>query len=1129
MLSPVVSSALSLAVSLLFCYTDGIIAIFPVQISDTRREEKTMKHTEAHPPGTDRAVSNPEVRLRAERHFRIKVAINAVLVVLGSVFIGLFLLQMQNHLALAKQRQASEAALDAALGKLETNRDSADALAESFHMGNQAVLDDISLLLSNESLTTIMLGDDLSAEDLTADILSRSGADVLLLMRTDGETVFNSSVYRENPDPVREGLMTQEELKTLLKGTRDKDNMVHPVKTARYSTLGAFFYYSRPFFFHDRSYVLVIGADATQLGEQMESIRDVAQMLRQENGQDKVFSFAANPETDTFLFYENGDVVRTGQSIREAGLSDAVLTDGHAGIATIDGCQYYCTCKSCDETTLLCSAARLDGVYAENRSVLFWSVLSFVLIMVICLAYSVVVRNDFVNRAVVTDRIALKRIPGRELYFDKSVFRKIFPLMVLSVLVLYGISFYVQTMVELSEALNRSREIASGISSMYGDNVADRDAVQGYYNNQFIAKAELISFLLETDPSALNAPSDFYHFSYDKNGVKQFAVGAQGQRVRSVGSSALLQNLCDTNGIKSVYIFDEDGRTIGTSTSNWYFTISHEEEDQSYEFLQVLDGRTDSLVQAPMEDDLGESSQYVGVSFHYYTKEEKNGDIVYVSRYKANAPGVTAHRSMIQIGVDAEKMEALQQATNFTYLMPSFIMDSGYVMMYDKDEAHHCLYSLVPESIGKTAEELEVPEKAFRSDSFCKLQGFGPYGQVIIFQQSGGYHFEIHLFRGSVFRNRGLVALTTSLIAFLLILILCATVTLTSREEEALYADAFWTPERFRWFSGNPEEKLLRMVRIVAAILVVSVLLALQVAELTYDEHSMVRFVLGSSWDRGLNLFAFSKSALVLLSVLFAVALIRVPLLLLPSLFGARGETIGHLLSSLVKYGGALAALFYTMYLFGVNSSELLASAGLLTLIIGFGSQSLIKDIISGLFIVFEGEFQVGDIVTIHGYRGVVHDIGLRTTKVLGIDDETGNLKVFSNSEITEVLNMTYQLSQVVCKISIEYGQDLAYVEAVLKRELPVIAAATPEIVTGPFFRGVEKLGDSGVVIGIYVMCNEQDAMPVSRLLNRSILELFYRYDINIPFPNLTISQLDTSGQKTLDDLPAAERSGKEG
>ena len=127
-------------------------------------------------------------------------------------------------------------------------------------------------------------------------------------------------------------------------------------------------------------------------------------------------------------------------------------------------------------------------------------------------------------------------------------------------------------------------------------------------------------------------------------------------------------------------------------------------------------------------------------------------------------------------------------------------------------------------------------------------------------------------------------------------------------------------------------------------------------ADRIFEDNSIVLYILSRSWDRGSNIFAWSMCALVLLTIALAVELFRIPVRVSTALLGARGETVGHLLISVVKYGGVLVALFYCLYLLGIDSTRLLASAGILSLVVGLGAQSLIKDIIAGIFIVFEGD-----------------------------------------------------------------------------------------------------------------------------------------------------------------------------
>ncbi|MEG2015212.1 MAG: mechanosensitive ion channel, partial [Clostridia bacterium] len=117
-----------------------------------------------------------------------------------------------------------------------------------------------------------------------------------------------------------------------------------------------------------------------------------------------------------------------------------------------------------------------------------------------------------------------------------------------------------------------------------------------------------------------------------------------------------------------------------------------------------------------------------------------------------------------------------------------------------------------------------------------------------------------------------------------------------------------------------------------------------------------------------------------------------------------KGKSIINLLDSAIKYTSAIILILMILDLWGVDTATLLASVGILGLVIGLGCQSLIEDIIAGLFIIFEKTFEVGDIVVIDGFRGVITEIGIRNTR---LEDVGGDTKVISNSDIRTVVNMT--------------------------------------------------------------------------------------------------------------------------
>ena len=124
-----------------------------------------------------------------------------------------------------------------------------------------------------------------------------------------------------------------------------------------------------------------------------------------------------------------------------------------------------------------------------------------------------------------------------------------------------------------------------------------------------------------------------------------------------------------------------------------------------------------------------------------------------------------------------------------------------------------------------------------------------------------------------------------------------------------------------------------------------------------------------------------------------------------------RAKTVITLLDGLVKYACAIAIIIFLLQAVGVNSTAIFASVGILTLVIGLGCQSLIADVVAGMFIVFENEYIVGEIITIGDFRGTVTEIGIRATKIL---DAAGNIKIINNSLCTWYLSSSLHFATIL-------------------------------------------------------------------------------------------------------------------
>ncbi len=227
-------------------------------------------------------------------------------------------------------------------------------------------------------------------------------------------------------------------------------------------------------------------------------------------------------------------------------------------------------------------------------------------------------------------------------------------------------------------------------------------------------------------------------------------------------------------------------------------------------------------------------------------------------------------------------------------------------------------------------------------------------------------------------------------------------------------------------------------------------------------------------------------------------------ILKLISVEGKKSKTIANIISSTIKYGLLLIGAFLVLSAWGVETPTLLASLGILGLAISFGAQNLIEDILAGLFIIFEDQFEINDIIQIDGFRGKVTEIGLRTTK---FEDVNGDIKIINNSDIRGAINTTNKLSPAICDISVSYGANLKAVEDVIKANLDRIKKNIPHIIEGPFYFGVESLAESSVVLRIYSKCDEENKYSVRRQLNREMKLIFDENNIEIPFNQIVVHQ----------------------
>ena len=229
-----------------------------------------------------------------------------------------------------------------------------------------------------------------------------------------------------------------------------------------------------------------------------------------------------------------------------------------------------------------------------------------------------------------------------------------------------------------------------------------------------------------------------------------------------------------------------------------------------------------------------------------------------------------------------------------------------------------------------------------------------------------------------------------------------------------------------------------------------------------------------------------------------------------------RVDTLSHVIYRTISVVAVLIGLITILPEFGINTSALLAGAGLIGLAVGFGAQSLVKDMISGLFVLVENQYGKGDVVNLAGIGGLVEDVNLRRTVLRDLD---GTVHSIPNGEIGVASNLTRSWSRANIIIGVSYSEDLDHVFSVINRvgeELANDPDWSKDIIAAPKALGVEAFGDSSIDIRVLGDTQPIRQWDVMRELRRRLKSAFDAEGIEIPYPHRT---LVTAGQKAADGL----------
>jgi moderate conductance mechanosensitive channel len=229
-----------------------------------------------------------------------------------------------------------------------------------------------------------------------------------------------------------------------------------------------------------------------------------------------------------------------------------------------------------------------------------------------------------------------------------------------------------------------------------------------------------------------------------------------------------------------------------------------------------------------------------------------------------------------------------------------------------------------------------------------------------------------------------------------------------------------------------------------------------------------------------------------------------------------RALTLAGIFKSVAQVAIVLVATLTILGTIGIHTGPLIAGAGVAGLAISFGAQNLIRDYISGFFILVENQYKVGDVIKAAGVSGQVEDMNLRMTLLRDLE---GIAHFIPNGEIKVVSNLAKEWARAVVNVGITYKENLDRVIAVMSQvgeELTRDAAFGPNILESPQVLGVEDFGDSQVTLRMMIKTRPLKQWEIARELRKRIKQAFDQNGIEIPYPQRVIHSISSPSQATV-------------
>ena len=580
------------------------------------------------------------------------------------------------------------------------------------------------------------------------------------------------------------------------------------------------------------------------------------------------------------------------------------------------------------------------------------------------------------------------------------------------------------------------------------------------------------------------------------------------------GSRESLQKYCDRLGIDYIMLFDTEGREIACNEDFSGFTLDRGLGENSGDFRRLLVGVPSVVHDVSTDAVTGLTRQFIGVKVS-----------------SASGSGNQPHGALVMAISPSHFRMSDDEIVRRLHLIDS----RDIVVCYAEPGTGRILYANDTSMPGKTVMEYGLSEKSLEDGytDFANLRSVQSYVTTV---RRADIAF-IYIIRSAVLFSNTLPASLASMFSYLLVLCVVLVICLGKYDESAFsecIGDDDGQPEgedgdsapaasesEARESHGlselvinrdrkkvpkadrTPESRVKSVIKFDIILLVLlPALFSLGNSSANIGNDTLLQFLLHGDWNRGLNLFALCSIIIVIITGVILVMLSNGILSLIAGFTGKGGETVCRLLYSLVNYIVVLGTLYYVFDYIGLPVSTYIASLSVVSLALSLGAKDMVSDILAGLLIVFEGQFQVGDVVVIDGVKGEVLEIGVRSTRLLNSDND---INYFTNSAIRSIVNKSKRESAFGMSLTILTQDSMGQIDALFNRELPEIGKKLDAIVSGPALKEIAIVSSLGASqdekiyrLGIIAGCKAEDFDEVGTVVKREVYLLCERENIKV-------------------------------